>query len=511
MGWGTTMAWWSISTPNPASARPTSAEAAATRGGGARGGLGLIEQRFPGSTPVQAAVAELLGQDVVLLRLLEALRPGGWTAQRASIQALREAGGVAAAGAPVTACFALVAWDGVTDGHGAYGLFDALSLLAHQTLALRALVDASGDPSSPAAVLLRFVQGPALDALVDRARGPLVAGHRGLVAFLQTTAPEDARATAGLLAIADLPIPVDDAGWHEHTRAEALRALASRAAAVRAAAAAAPRPWPVASSPPQPDGAAGASALGAGAPVRTEASGEPEDRQQRDPSAPQGAPSQAVEAHGAEGADPALPRPTPTGHGKAMLLAAPPPEAELLDAASGLLSVLVRELESGVVERVRVAFGLLPGVSGGDQALDDRLPALIDWCADRSDPAITALRSQALQRWAQRARTPGSAGHAPHAAGGPVSSPSPTRRPAAPRPDLRADARADLLSLATGSPPAEGPEGLMLRVQALDLLTKGLPEGAEALLVAARSALAAPEPALQRAGARALAAIAARG
>jgi hypothetical protein len=461
---------------------------------------------------VRAAAEALLGEDAVLRRLVGELQIGGWPAPRAAISALREAGAAAAGGAPVTACFALVAWDSVTDGYGAYGLFDALSLLAHQTTALKAAAGAGGPEGAHAVTLLRFLHGPALEALAGRARPPLVAAHRGLVAFLLTAPAEDTRATAALLAIADLPIPEADAGWHEHSRADALRALAGRASAARAAAAAAPRPWvsaPVAgpgreaasaagaatpasaSNLPPASGPTAASATGLSASAGTARSGAEDGVQGVHLGHPTGAPAR-------DGA------PTPADPDP---LAAPRPES----ADAGLLRALLRELESGVAERVRVAFGLLPGVPGGDAALDARLPALLAWCGDRGDPAVAALRTQALHRWAQgeRALALGPAPAPP--TGAPLPELPVPQRAAERSAALRAEARAALLALAAGQPPADGPGGLALRVQALDLLSKGLPWGAAELLEAARSALAAPEAELRRAGARALAAVAARG
>ncbi|MBL8618867.1 MAG: hypothetical protein JNM72_24870 [Deltaproteobacteria bacterium] len=504
------MGWWSKrSAAEGAEAAPSTTPAGRARPAG-QGGLALIERCFPDAAPVRADVEALLGEDVVLLRLVDELRVGGWPAPRAAIGALREAGTAAAAGAPVSACFALAAWDSVTDGYGAYGLFDALSLLAHQTTALKAAAGAGGAEGAQAGALLCFVHGPALEALAARARPPLVAAHRGLVAFLQTAPVDDPRATAALLAIVDLPIPEADAGWHEHTRAEALRALASRAAAARASAAAAPRPWVsapvagregafvsgVAASASAPSASAPAPSASASAPSASAASGTPRSGAGNDA---QGVkfehPSDASEA----GAD-------ASATDADALTEAPPESAE-----AGLLRALLRELESGVIERVRVAFGLLPGVPGGDLELDARLPALLAWCGDRGDPAVAALRAQALQRWAQRSRA---AVHSP-APAAPAGAPLPElpvpQRAAERSAALRAEARAALLALAAGEAPANGPEGLALRVQALDLLSKGLPWAAAELLEAARGALAAPEPELRRAGARALAAVAARG
>ncbi|MBL8618870.1 MAG: hypothetical protein JNM72_24885 [Deltaproteobacteria bacterium] len=145
--------------------------------------------------------------------------------------------------------------------------------------------------------------------------------------------------------------------------------------------------------------------------------------------------------------------------------------------------------------------------AGGDAALDARLPALLAERGDRGDPAVAALRAQALQRWAQRAHGP-----APTApAGAPL--PELARPPAGGRAPRRAAGRGPGCAAfpRRGQPPADGPEGLALRVQALDLLSKGQPWAAAELLEAAWGALAAPEAELRRAGARALAAVAARG
>jgi hypothetical protein len=185
-------------------------------------GDALVPLVFPNQEGLAEAMGELSGDDPILHQLCLQLGFDQWPQARAAISALGKVPRVSAGTAPAVAAFLVATWPTGPDGYAWYGLNEAAMLLEKQAIELQKQA-VMGIPSAQR--VHGLLVGPALDGLLALARPPLHVAHRALSSLLVTLGPGDARVRLALMALLEAPVPSDDAGWHNHSRAEILRHL----------------------------------------------------------------------------------------------------------------------------------------------------------------------------------------------------------------------------------------------------------------------------------------------
>jgi len=182
----------------------------------------LVATAFPNEEGLPEAIEALCG-DELLQRLLAELQPGRWQEARVAMGTLGKDPAAALGAAPVVVAWLIDGWPRATDGYAHYGLNEAGLLCERLIGALR------GSPHPAAARLLALMTGPALTRILPLFRPPLHIAHRGLLRYLAAADVRDEPARQALSTLLDAPLPREDQGWHQQTRAEALRLLVDRA------------------------------------------------------------------------------------------------------------------------------------------------------------------------------------------------------------------------------------------------------------------------------------------
>ena len=197
----------------------------------------LVDAVFPQEEGLREATLALT-EDAVLRRLIAELQPGRWPEARAAMSTLTKEPAAALGAAPAVVAWLIDGWPRATDNYAHYGINEAGLLCERLIGALR------GATHPAAARLLALMTGPALARILPLFRPPLQIGHRGLLRYLSAAEVRDEPARQALSALLDAPLPREEQGWHQQTRAEALRLLVDRAPL---------RPPPPPPPPPPPE------------------------------------------------------------------------------------------------------------------------------------------------------------------------------------------------------------------------------------------------------------------